>query len=192
MRVSGAEREEIAALLESVSSAARERIQPAERVLAASSVRREHPFAFSLGPDQPLLTGVIDLLARERDGGVLLLDYKTDSVGQQEDLEGVVERDYPLQRLLYALAVLRSGATGVEVVHWFLRRPRDWVSARYRADERPALEGTLKERLRHALSDPFSVSPQPHRGLCLTCPGRARLCSWSDADTLREDPQSAK
>ena len=35
----------------------------------------------------------------------------------------------------------------------------------------------------------FAVSPRPHRGLCLTCPGRAGLCSWEESETLREDPE---
>ena len=187
MRVAAPEREEIAALVSSVSNGAATGLEPAERVARARGIHREHPFAFSLGPDQPLLTGVIDLLAREHDGGVLLLDYKSDTVGDALNLETLVERDYGLQRLLYALAVLRDGAPSVEVIHWFLRRPRDWVGVRYLAAERAVLEERLRERVRRALTDPFAVSRAPHRGLCLTCPGRARLCSWTEDRTLQED-----
>jgi hypothetical protein len=149
-------------------------------------VRREHPFAFSLGQLQPLVTGVIDLLARERDGGVLVLDYKSDRVGGDVDLGELVERDYGVQRLMYALAVLRDGAVTVEVVYWFLERPKDWVGARYLAAESGALERQLLRRIERARTRPFTVSKRPHRGLCEACPGRAGLCSWSDAETLRE------
>ena len=161
---------------------------PAARVAAAADVRREHPFAFSLGAGEPLLTGVIDVLAREADGSVLVLDYKTDRVSEGEDLSALVERDYDLQRLLYGLAVLRAGAPVVEIVHWFLERPQEPVLARYAAGEREALEARLAEHLERARARGFAVSARPHRGLCETCPGRSELCSWSDAETLRELP----
>ena len=44
------------------------------------SVRREHPFAFALGGGEPLITGVIDLLATEQGGGCVVLDYKSDAL----------------------------------------------------------------------------------------------------------------
>jgi ATP-dependent exoDNAse (exonuclease V) beta subunit len=182
MRPGEAEREEIAALLEGALAS-----QPAARVAAARRVRREHPFAFSLGEEQPLIAGVIDLLAEEAGGGFVVLDYKSDRVGPEVDLGALVERDYGIQRLLYALAVLREGAASVEVVHWFLARPRESVGARYAAAERGELEERLAARLRRARAEPFEVARHPHRGLCLTCPGRTGLCSWSEEATLRED-----
>jgi hypothetical protein len=152
-------------------------------------VRREHPFAFSLTPQEPLITGVLDLLAGEADGGQLVLDYKSDRVGPSADLGELVERDYGVQRLLYALAVLREGGPAVEIVHWFLERPQEWVGVRFTAAERPRLEEQLAARLARARDQPYAVTPRPHRGLCLTCPGRIGLCSWSDAETLREHPE---
>jgi ATP-dependent helicase/nuclease subunit A len=193
MRVGRGEREEIAELIgAAVGSAASTSPGaapgPAARVAMAQRVRREHPFAFSLGPHEPLVTGVIDLLAREADGGALVLDYKTDRVDADEDLADLVEREYGVQRLLYALAVLRDGAPKVEVFHWFLQRQPGWVGAAYAAGDRRELEELLAERLRHARARGFSVSDQPHRALCETCPGRSGLCSWSEAETLRETP----
>jgi len=182
MRLGEGEGEKIAALIDRASSSTL-----AVRLAAAEQVRREHPFAFSLDGEAPLISGVIDLLAREPDGGVLVLDYKSDRVAPDADLGALVERDYAVQRLLYALAVLRDGAASVEVVHWFLERPEEGVGARYTAADRGELEQSLTARLRRARSDPFDVSPNPHRGLCLTCPGRAGLCSWSEQATLRED-----
>ena len=181
MRVGEGERGEIARLIAAASGA-----QPAARVAAARTVRREHPFAFSLGPHAPLITGVIDLLAGEADGGQLVLDYKSDRVGADVDLEALVERDYAVQRLLYALAVLRAGAAGVEIVHWFLERPREPVSVRFQARDRGELERSLASRVARAHERWFRVSAQPHRGLCLTCPGRAGLCSWGESETLRD------
>jgi ATP-dependent exoDNAse (exonuclease V) beta subunit len=187
LRVGPAEREEIAALIEAAASSA-----PAARVARARSVRREHPFAFAPAGGGPLVTGVIDLLAGELDGGFLVLDYKSDRVAPDLDLGALVEREYAIQRLLYALAVLREGAPSVEIVHWFLQRPHEWVGVRYAAGERAALEELLAERLERAReqASTYSVSHRPHRGLCLTCPGRGGLCSWSERETLREDPDA--
>jgi len=181
MRLGQGEREEIAALLDEVCSSAL-----AARVAAAERVRREHPFAFSLGEEQPLITGVMDLLAREADGGFLVLDYKSDRVGAEEDLPAVVEREYSIQRLVYALAVLSDGAPRVEVVHWFLHRPGESIGAGYTAADKPELKDRVAALVARARERTFIVSENPHRGLCLTCPGRSGLCSWSDADTLRE------
>jgi ATP-dependent helicase/nuclease subunit A len=183
MRVSEAEREELAALLAAARAAS-----PAARVASAGAVRREHPFAFSLAGDQPLISGVIDLLATEGDGGALVLDYKSDRVSADADLGELVEREYGIQRLLYALAVLRDGAPAVEIVHWFLERPNDWVAARFQAGEQATLEERLSAHVSAAARRGFAVSPAPHRALCLSCPGRAGLCSWDEAHTLREDP----
>jgi hypothetical protein len=182
LRVGVGEREELARL---IAMASRTRL--AERVGSAADVRREHPFAFSLAPEEPLVTGVIDLLAVEADGVCLVLDYKSDRVAGDVDLEALVEREYAIQRLLYALVILRDGAPAVEIVHWFLERDES-VAARYTAGERLVLEQQLAERIARARVEPFAVSPLPHRGLCLTCPGRAGLCSWGEAETLRELP----
>jgi hypothetical protein len=183
IRAGEAERREIASLIGGALRSA-----PAARIAAAEDLRREHPFAFPLGAGEPLVTGVIDLLARERDGGLLVIDYKSDRVGPEGDLAALVERDYSVQRVLYALAVLRDGAASVEIVHWFLERPHEWVARRYEAAERGSLEGLLSERLRQARARGFAVSAQPHRALCLTCPGRAALCSWEESETMREQP----
>jgi hypothetical protein len=186
MRVGEDERAEIARLIAAASAA-----EPAARVAAARTVRREHPFAFTLGDGAPLITGVIDLLASEANGGCLVVDYKSDRVGAGVDLEALVEREYPVQRLLYALAVLRGGALSVEIVHWFLERPGEWASVRHTALARGELEQQLANRVARARATTFAVSPRPHRGLCLTCPGRAGLCSWGESETLREDPELA-
>jgi len=178
------ERGESARIAELLQTAVRS--APARRIATAREVRREHPFAFSLGAGEPLVTGVIDLLARESDGVWVVLDYKSDRVGPDIDLGVLVERDYAVQRLLYALAVLRKGASRVEIVHWFLDRPEDPVAVAFEAGERVALELSLAQRLARARERGFAVAGDPHRGLCLTCPGRASLCSWGEEETMRE------
>jgi ATP-dependent exoDNAse (exonuclease V) beta subunit len=159
------------------------------RLAQAERVQREYPFAFALATGQPLLSGVIDVLARERDGGLLVVDYKTDRVGELESTAQLAAREYDLQRLIYALAALRTGAPGVEVAHWFLERPRELVSVAYHARERGRLESLLGEQLRRARRAGFSVTEQPHRALCQTCPGRALLCSYDESQTMREAPR---
>jgi ATP-dependent helicase/nuclease subunit A len=175
------EREEIAAIVGVATDS-----ELLARVAAADSVRREHPFAFATAPSAPLVTGVIDLLVREADGSRLVVDYKSDRVSAEEDLDALVERDYGVQRLIYALAVLRDGARRVEVVHWFLERPREWVTAGYTANDLPGLEAHLEVHVRRAGAGTFGVSQSPHRSLCLTCPGRGGLCSWSETETMAE------
>ena len=162
----------------------------AARIAASPRRRVEHPFAFSLGQGAPLVTGVIDVLCEEADGTALVVDYKSDRIAPGADPETLVARDYAVQRLLYALALLREGALVVEVAHWFLELPEQPAVARYTVAERETLESELARRLRADWADPFAVSRRPHIGLCETCPGRGGLCSWSQAETDRPDPDA--
>jgi ATP-dependent exoDNAse (exonuclease V) beta subunit len=183
MRVGREERAEIAALITAAGDA-----PPIARLAGARSLRREYPFAFPAGPEGTLMTGVIDLLAQEANGGYLVLDYKSDRLEPDTDLEALVEERYSVQRELYALALLRTGADTVEVVHWFLERPAEWVLARFHAGDRAALQKSLQARIARASERGFAVSQRPHRELCSTCPGRGGLCSWGEAEALRKNP----
>jgi ATP-dependent helicase/nuclease subunit A len=156
----------------------------AARLAAAAEVRREHAFAFPLGAGAPLVTGVVDVLAREREGAHLVVDYKSDHV-EGADLEALVEASYGAQRRIYALACLRAGAPAVEVVHLFLERAAEPVSRRYAPADVPVLERDLAERAAGLLAGEFPVAAVPHRALCATCPGRAGLCSHPPERTDR-------
>jgi ATP-dependent helicase/nuclease subunit A len=156
----------------------------AARLAAAAELRREHAFAFPLGAGAPLITGVVDVLARERDGAQLVVDYKSDHV-EGADLEALVEASYGAQRRIYALACLRAGAPAVEVVHVFLERAAEPVSRRYEAGEIPVLERDLRDRAAGLLAGEFPVAAVPHRALCATCPGRAGLCTHPPERTDR-------
>ena len=108
------------------------------RLAAARRVAPRAPFAFVLGGRRNALRGFLDVAGVEPDGTMLIVDYKSDRVGDDEDLAEHVERDYAIQRQVYALAALSAGAPAVEVAHCFLRRPETVVSARYQASERAA------------------------------------------------------
>ena len=144
------------------------------RALAARRVRREEGFAFVL--DDVPFTGYVDLLAEEADGTALVVDYKTNPV-EGVDLEALTEADYGLQRRIYALAALRSGAPAVEVVHLYLERPAEPVIVCYTARDAAALEAELRAGAAPLVRGEFPVAEVPHLGLCSGCPGRAALCT---------------
>jgi len=152
------------------------------RALAAARVRREEGFAFVL--DDVPFTGYVDLLAEEADGTALVVDYKTNPV-EGVDLEALTEADYGLQRQIYALAALRSGAPAVEVVHLYLERPAEPVVARYAARGAAALEAELRAGAAPLIRGEFPVAEVPHLGLCSGCPARAALCSYPPELTER-------
>ncbi len=156
------------------------------RLAAAGGVRREAGFAFELSPGGggPLVSGFVDVLARERDGAVLIVDYKTDRLGDEEPA-ALVERSYTTQRMVYALAALHAGAPRVEVAYSLLERPEEPVSASFDQADAPALADALLRLAAGVLAERWPVADRPHRELCGDCPGRAALCSWPEAMTLR-------
>jgi hypothetical protein len=155
------------------------------RVAAAREVRREEAFAFLLGGAE-LLRGFLDVAASEHDGCLLIVDFKSDHVASAAALAAALERDYSLQRLVYALAGLASGAPFVEVAHCFLRHPEVLLTTRYGAADHERLAAELTARLEPLRQGRFEVSADPNVARCGTCPGRARLCSHAEAMTLRE------
>ncbi|MEA2376015.1 MAG: hypothetical protein QOD53_2478, partial [Thermoleophilaceae bacterium] len=165
-----------------------------ERVAAGSRARRELPFAFELAiaPDAPqslLVNGVVDVHVEEP-GGVLVVDYKSNPL-EGADPAAIVAERYTTQRLVYALAALRSGAPRVTVAYCFLEAPDAPVEETFAEADAPALEASLLELAAGVLEGRFQPTDQPHRDLCLTCPGRAALCKWGPDRTLREHPGAA-
>jgi ATP-dependent helicase/nuclease subunit A len=179
--------EEIAAVAELVGAFARSPL--CARLAASQTAVREAAFAVAVG--DLLVNGYIDVLAAEAGGAMLVVDYKTDRIDADTDLAERVDADYAVQRQIYALAGLRAGASAVEVAYCFLRRPAEVVAARYTEADVAGLEAGLIALAGPLLAGRFEVSARPHRGLCATCPGRARLCSWEEALTLGEDPLAA-
>ncbi len=156
----------------------------AARIAKARSVHREHAFAVPLG--DTLLTGVVDVLARERGGAQLVVDYKSDALDPDTDLAALVDDRYGVQRRVYALAALRGGAARAEVAYAFLERPGEPVATRYEATDADRLEQELLALAAGMLAGEYPVTSSPHRELCETCPGRRALCSWPEEVTLAE------
>jgi ATP-dependent exoDNAse (exonuclease V) beta subunit len=154
------------------------------RIARARSVRREHAFAVPLG--DTLLTGVVDVLAVERGGRQLVVDYKTDALEPDADLAAYVEEHYGVQRRVYALAALRGGAARVEVAYAFLERSREPVAERLEAADADRLEAELLALAAGMLVGEYPVTTRPHRELCESCPGRRALCSYPEETTLAE------
>lgn len=130
----------------------------------------EKPFAFEY--DGVLLHGRLDVLHREG-GRTLVVDYKTTSLADGGPAE-IVERDYRLQRLVYALACFRSGAEEVEVVHQFLERPDDVVSTSFRREDVPGLEAELSAAIARIREGAFV--PTPSELACAGCPALDVVC----------------
>ena len=101
------------------------------------------------------------------------LDYKTNSLAEGTP-EEIVEADYTLQRLVYALACFRAGADEVEVVYHFLERPDAVVSTTFERRELPLLEsGAVGGDRAHQRR---RVRPDAERVHVLRLPGaRSRL-----------------
>lgn len=75
-----------------------------KRIADAEVKHTEVPFSLQIGPDHHLytqvngennlpiiLSGVIDLVFKETDGGWVIVDYKTDRVVQDDDLNMLME-----------------------------------------------------------------------------------------------------
>jgi hypothetical protein len=125
------------------------------------------------------------VLAREADGTVLVVDYKTDRLAEDESPAELIDRAYATQRRVYALAALRGGAPRVEVAYALLERPGEPVAATFTPDDVPALADALLGLAEGVLAERWPVADVPHRELCGECPGRAALCSWPERLTLR-------
>jgi hypothetical protein len=162
------------------------------RIRSARRVRQELPFAYALEPDglggrSVLINGVVDVHADEGER-LLVVDYKTDALGGR-DPELVCDEKYSGQRLVYALAGLRTNAVEVEVAYCFLERPDLIVSRRFTQADRAALEAELLDLAGGVIAGRFEPTDRPHRELCQFCPGQPALCSWTPDRTLAERPE---
>lgn len=161
----------------------------ARRLAKARRVHREHTFSLPL--DGTLVNGVVDVVARERDGW-LVVDYKTDRLPDDADRDAYLDTAYRVQREIYALAALRAHAPRVTVAYVLLDRPEAPVVTTYDADEADALEARLRAVAEPLIQGDARVAAVPHRDLCLGCPGRGGLCPQPVALTLREPSEVAR
>ncbi|HUK93967.1 MAG TPA: UvrD-helicase domain-containing protein [Gaiellaceae bacterium] len=143
----------------------------AARLAGLDGAAAERPFAFE--HDGVLLHGRLDVL--HRDGPrALVVDYKTNWLEDRSPSE-IVEHDYRLQRLVYALACFRAGAKEVEVVYQFLERPDDLVTVCCKVEEVAALEAELSKAIAEIQAGEFR--PTPSEFVCADCPALDLVCA---------------
>jgi hypothetical protein len=143
----------------------------AQRLAGLPGATVERSFAFE--HDGVLIHGRLDVF-HEADGKALVVDYKTNVLEDASPSE-VVEREYPIQRLVYALAILRAGASEVEVVYQFLERPNDLVTQCYKEEEAAALGSELSAAIAAIQAGEFK--PTPSEYACSTCPALNLVCA---------------
>jgi ATP-dependent helicase/nuclease subunit A len=143
----------------------------ARRIATLPGARPERPFAFE--QDGVLLHGRLDVLWRDGDRA-LVVDYKSNAL-EGADPAAVVEDEYRVQRLVYALACLRDGANEVEVVYQFLERPEDVVSATFTVHDTAGLEAELSAAIARIREGEFE--PTPGEFVCADCPALDLLCA---------------
>jgi hypothetical protein len=143
----------------------------AGRVASLPNPRAERPFAFE--HEGVLLHGRLDVLALDGERATVV-DYKTNLLGERAP-EELVEEGYRLQRLVYALACFRAGASEVEVIYAFLERPDAVVSTVLTADEAPALAAELSAAI--ARIDAGEFLPTPSELACGGCPALDLVCA---------------
>ena len=143
----------------------------ARRVAELPGAAPERPFAFE--HDGVLLHGRLDVL---QVGGprALVVDYKTNTL-EEGTPEEIVETDYRLQRLVYALACFKAGAEEVEVVYHFLERPDAVVSTVFSKDRLPELNAELSAAIERINAGDFR--PSPDEFTCAGCPALDVICA---------------
>ncbi|HEU4739522.1 MAG TPA: UvrD-helicase domain-containing protein [Solirubrobacterales bacterium] len=149
----------------------------------ATRVRAEVPLLLGIGGT--VLRGSIDLLVEREGAPPLVIDYKTDRLGEADPADRAAH--YGVQRSIYALAVAEAlGAPEVEVAYVFLERPEEpatsLLTAEQMAAARTELEGTIAQ-----ITEPeFPVAAPEERdwSLCRGCPALRGLCSGPGAVEL--------
>jgi ATP-dependent exoDNAse (exonuclease V) beta subunit len=143
----------------------------AARVAALDGVARERRFTFL--HDGVLLHGFIDVFHLTQ-GRALVVDYKSNALDDLDPAE-VVDSEYRLQRLVYALAALRAGAESVEVAYLFLERPESPVVAVFTRADVPTLEAGLSTAIAGIRGSDFR--PTPGELVCSDCPALDVVCA---------------
>jgi ATP-dependent exoDNAse (exonuclease V) beta subunit len=145
----------------------------ARRIAGLDGAAAERPFAFE--HDGVLLHGRLDVLHRDpRSRTAMVVDYKTNVLEDAQPAE-IVEEDYRLQRLVYALACFRCGTEEVEVVYQFLERPTDLVTVCYKVEQVPELEAELSAAIARINAGDFR--PTPSEFTCADCPALDLVCA---------------
>ena len=149
------------------------------------SVRREYPFAFSLGPDEPLLA--------RRDRSARRGGRRGRARARLQDRPGRGgrgPRSAGGSRVRRAAAALRAGRAARRGAAGGDRPLVPASSAATGSARATSASSKLSSKRRCAgviaAAWRFEVSAHPRRALCETCPGRGTLCSYEEAATLAE------
>jgi ATP-dependent helicase/nuclease subunit A len=164
--VSPEELERVAALVDAYCDSAL-----AKRVAELRGAQPERAFAFE--HDGVVIRGRLDVLWREGDRA-LVVDYKSNALEGRVPAE-IIESEYTLQRLVYALVCLRAGATDVEVAYQFLEQPHDVVSKTFTPVDVPELESELSAAIARIRAGDFR--PTPSEFACSDCPALDLVCA---------------
>jgi ATP-dependent exoDNAse (exonuclease V) beta subunit len=143
----------------------------ARRVAALPSPTKERHFSFE--HDGVLLHGFLDVHSFDHERAVVV-DYKTNALEEASPAE-LVEADYRLQRLVYALACMRAGANEVEVAYVFLEQPDAVVVSTLTREDVPALEAELSAAIARIQAGEFVPTPSEHA--CASCPALDLVCA---------------
>jgi ATP-dependent helicase/nuclease subunit A len=157
----------------------------AQRVAGLDGAQTEVQFAFE--HDDVLIRGFLDML-HSADGRGLVVDYKTNALEESSPQE-IVDQEYRLQRLVYALACFRSGAAEVEVVYHFLERSDAVVGTLFTLDDVPALEAELSAAIARIQAGEFVPTPSDYA--CAGCPALDVVCAGPRLRTVPQHLEAA-
>ena len=150
----------------------------AERVATAGRSRAEVPLLMRLGGR--VLRGSIDLLVEADGEAPLVVDYKTDRLGDGDPAAHAAR--YGTQRDLYALAVAAAtGAPRVDVAYVFLERPEQPLLSSLGPTEIEAGRERLEAEIRAAASGRRASGP--------SCKSRADMASENRARRGRREAE---
>jgi ATP-dependent exoDNAse (exonuclease V) beta subunit len=152
-----------------------------ERVRAeGATVRAEVPLLLGIGGT--VLRGSIDLLVEREGAPPLVIDYKTDRLGDASPTDRAAH--YGTQRDIYALAVAEArSAAEVEVAYVFLERPDDPVLTVLGAAEMDSGRSRITAAIERIGKGEFPPAEPARRNwdLCRGCPALGRTCSGPEA-----------
>ena len=139
-----------------------------KRLAAAVEVLTEWPFLVGVGG--AVVEGVADVWAREADGTVLIVDWKTGY------LHGPDDPGYALQQAIYALAGLRGGAERVETAWCHVAHAGAVASGTHGANDVEHVDRRIRGVLGGFATAPVPAVDNP-APVCSRCPGLRMGCS---------------
>ncbi len=143
----------------------------AARLAGIDDLTRELAFVFDV--DGVLFHGRIDIYARPRPDSALVVDFKTNKLGERS-VEQMVDDSYGVQVATYALAALKAGANEVEIAYAFLENLEITPIRSFTAADAPRLEAELQADIDAIRAGAFPARPGVQ---CRDCPALNLLCA---------------